>query len=394
MLLKIRQANLLFMLTFLLALFVPAGWVAALPSESSSTQPVVNHSPDGFDCKFDRQPHITVSSQPHLTTTTATIGDYMWFDANGNGIQDAFPNRSGALSLSKGSPAENPSVPQTGVSGVLCVLCELGKVQPVGQALTNAQGYYSFTVEISQTTEYYLVVQAPEGLTFTTKDVGDNDQIDSDVNPETGRTDNFMIAPGEQNNTIDVGFVNKPTAVMTLSPPTMTIGAGEAFEAEIQVQSDFSYESIQELSAYLNFDPALLQVKGITPTHHVPDVQASSFDNSSGQIDFITGELASPVSSDTLTLATITFTPIGATAGTSVEFNTLAPRQSDIIFQSRSVLSSTIGNSVHIVVPTAIDSITMQSGPAPPTGHDHRFGWLALLGLGFTLLLTLRKRRR
>jgi len=394
MLSKIRQANWLLMLVFSFGLLVPAGWIVALPT-ASAQEPTIRspRSPveaNGLSCKFGlQQRSVAVESNGSPVTQTVTIGDHVWFDTNENGLQDAYPYNSSA---------GEGRVPHTGVAGVQCVLCELGKVAPVASAISDYHGNYTFTLDVSESAMYYIAVIPPSEYDFTLYNVNNNedDTVDSDVDPATGRTDSFIINPGEPNHTLDVGLISAaPTPTpepvrMILSPTEITTGIGESFEVNVEVEVNSSDQVMEEALAYLNFDPEVLQVEELTPGGDLPSVLRNSFDNELGHIDFAANKLAAPYPSDTFRLATISFITLRPTDNTFISFNQELPRKSDVTFDSRSVLSGTLGNLVNIVVPTAIDSVTLKSDAV--TSSASWGSGLVLLMLSLTMLVRWRRR--
>jgi hypothetical protein len=113
----------------------------------------------------------------------ASIGDFVWKDLNGNGIQDA------------GEP---------GVSGVKVDLLDSGGTV-VGTTTTNGNGLYLFSGLTPG--QYCVRFTAPVGCAFTTKDVGANDAVDSDADPATGKTALTTLSPGENDLSWDAGLV-------------------------------------------------------------------------------------------------------------------------------------------------------------------------------------------
>ena len=377
MLSKIRKANLFVMLAFLFGVLVPAGWIVALPT-ASARAPALKPPLDinGFECDFGLQHQVTtIQSRTSPNTETVTIGDQVWFDANENGIQDAFPDSRSE---------EGRRVPRTGIGGVVCVLCQQGKAAPVASTLSNAKGHYSFTLHLSESATYYIVVEPPEEYVFTIKDANNNqnDVVDSDVDPQTGRTDFFTLQPGQPNHTLDVGLIDAPPpqVTMALSPSQMTTGVGQSFEISIEVQPNSVDQVIEVAQAYLNFDSNFLQLNYITQGRDLPTVLGNSFDNDAGYIDFAASKPAPPFPTDTFTLATMSFTTLASTTGTYITFNHEEPRQSDVTFANRSILSTTMGNLVKVMIPTAVDSVSLNSGTAQSSSPWG--GWLALVTLG------------
>lgn len=79
---------------------------------------------------------------------------------------------------------------------------------PVVPLLTDASGSYRF--EGLPPGSYYVafdLATLPSGYTVTTPNIGADDAIDSDVNPQTGKSDATpQIAAGGSNVTIDMGI--------------------------------------------------------------------------------------------------------------------------------------------------------------------------------------------
>lgn len=112
-----------------------------------------------------------------------TIGDKVWLDANGNGIQDAGEPAVANVTVNIYLTADNSSVDFT---------------------TTNGAGNYSFTVPDGS---YYLEFIAPPGLTFSARGQGGDDTLDCDVNPD-GKTDSVNAST----NDLDCGLI-QPTSV-------------------------------------------------------------------------------------------------------------------------------------------------------------------------------------
>jgi uncharacterized repeat protein (TIGR01451 family) len=107
----------------------------------------------------------------------STIGDYVWEDLNSNGQQD---------------PNEPP------IAGVLVTL-----TRPDGtviQTTTSVTGFYQFT-GLTPNVVYTVTFNTPNGYAPTLANVGD-DATDSD-----GTVVTVVLQPGQQNNTVDSGFI-------------------------------------------------------------------------------------------------------------------------------------------------------------------------------------------
>ncbi|MCP4081921.1 MAG: hypothetical protein GY743_16920, partial [Planctomycetaceae bacterium] len=111
-----------------------------------------------------------------INTTSTEIGDYVWEDKNGNGIQDAGePPVSGVQVTLTGTTGNGTAVSQT--------------------ATTDVDGLYLFSNLIPGT--YQLTFGKPAGYEFTSADEGTDDSVDSDVDPVTGMTINEVLESGE-----------------------------------------------------------------------------------------------------------------------------------------------------------------------------------------------------
>ena len=120
------------------------------------------------------------------TPQIANIGDHVWYDTNKNGIQEAG---------------------ESGISGVTVKLYTCNN-SLVSTTTTDNLGKYLF--EEVAVGEYYVKFLLPENYTFTTKDSGLNDAIDSDADLTTGKTTCFNLTAGNNNLTLDAGMYEVP----------------------------------------------------------------------------------------------------------------------------------------------------------------------------------------
>ncbi|WP_338845578.1 SdrD B-like domain-containing protein [Massilia sp. W12] len=118
-----------------------------------------------------------------LQALNAHIGDRVWFDANGNGLQDQG---------------------EAGIAGVTVQLKNTAGAV-VASTTTDANGMYGFDVAAGK---YYVSVKAPSGYYVTSKDVGGNEANDSDIDA-AGNTTLITLAPGQVNNNVDAGLYSK-----------------------------------------------------------------------------------------------------------------------------------------------------------------------------------------
>jgi protocatechuate 3,4-dioxygenase beta subunit len=121
----------------------------------------------------------------------ASIGDYVWFDQNGDGVQDV------------GEPP---------ISGVVVHLLDPnGNI--IATTTTDSNGYYIF--DQLPPGDYAIQFVPPSGYTYTIRDSSNgNDANDSDPDPLTGRTIITTLDPGEHDPTWDAGFIiDTPTSI-------------------------------------------------------------------------------------------------------------------------------------------------------------------------------------
>ena len=122
-----------------------------------------------------------------LILTPSTIGDRLWNDENGNGIQD------------DGEP---------GINGVTVELYNIEN-QKVGETVTaqvnGEDGIYLF--EEIYPTEYYIRFVLGDEFVVTPSDLGGVDSKDSDINNSNGHgtTSIFLLSPAETDLDIDGG---------------------------------------------------------------------------------------------------------------------------------------------------------------------------------------------
>jgi hypothetical protein len=113
---------------------------------------------------------------------SATIGNFVWNDLNGDGIQDGG---------------------EIGISGVAVTLYD-SLDSSIGSTTTDASGYYTFTNLIPNT--YYLHFTKPGGYITSPQDQGSNDSLDSDIDTGTGKTANFSVVFGQLQGEMDAGY--------------------------------------------------------------------------------------------------------------------------------------------------------------------------------------------
>jgi hypothetical protein len=141
-------------------------------------------------------PYTVASGQTNLTIDAGllppeqqllgSIGDFIWSDANSNGLQDA---------------------DEPGIEGVTVTL--FGPGGATTQQQTGANGEYLFDGLAAG--DYRIEVTLPSSgySGFTLQDQGGDDGDDSDVNA-SGSTGTINLSPGENDISVDAGLVPVP----------------------------------------------------------------------------------------------------------------------------------------------------------------------------------------
>ena len=153
--------------------------------------PIAHVSPN----KIGRNKVWTTPSGP--ICQPAAIGDLVWIDENGNGIQDAG---------------------EVGLDDVVVSLYDQNDLL-IATMATAGGGEYVFE-NLSPGT-YYLDFTAPNGYQFTQQDAGSDDAKDSDANPATGRTAWITLASGQSDLTWDAGL--QPTTPVIPEPSSLAV---------------------------------------------------------------------------------------------------------------------------------------------------------------------------
>ncbi|MCE5170202.1 DUF11 domain-containing protein [Paenibacillus profundus] len=130
------------------------------------------------------------------------IGNYVWFDANRNGIQDDGDTGMNGITVQL-YDADGKWLSST-VTETVYKDTVTGAVYESGKP-----GYYLF--DNLDAGDYKVRFIAPDGYTFTLTGAGDDRSLDSDAYKD-GWTDVIALAQGEHNMTIDAGLIRKPSA--------------------------------------------------------------------------------------------------------------------------------------------------------------------------------------
>jgi hypothetical protein len=147
------------------------------------------------------------AQQYQQVSNPASVGDFVWNDANGNGIQD-----SG----------------EAGVSGVKVQLLTTAGTQ-ANSTVTDASGHYLFD-NLRPGDSYYVQFSLPSGYILAPQDQGSDDSLDSDVDA-FGRTPTITLGAGQTDLSVDAGLVKPASISGTLYNDSNGSGSRDAGEA-------------------------------------------------------------------------------------------------------------------------------------------------------------------
>ncbi len=118
------------------------------------------------------------------------IGDRVWFDMNGDGIQD--------------DPMDEPGIAGVVVYLAPCYDTIMDDTVFLASTITDSMGFYAF--DGLEADNYALAFMLPDGYMFSPVDMGGDDAFDSDVDPMTGMTACFFIDTDMANPDQDAGM--------------------------------------------------------------------------------------------------------------------------------------------------------------------------------------------
>ncbi|MBL7752941.1 MAG: carboxypeptidase regulatory-like domain-containing protein [Chitinophagaceae bacterium] len=127
-------------------------------------------------------------------SATSTLGDIVWVDVNGNGLQDA------------GEP---------GVSNVTVNLYHCSDLNSIlATTTTDGIGNYVFTnLTDGEYVVSFVPTSIPAGFSFTIQGSNIEDENNSDANSVTGMTTCIQMGLGEDKMSVDAGIVPPPSTV-------------------------------------------------------------------------------------------------------------------------------------------------------------------------------------
>ena len=147
----------------------------------------------------------------NTTTAPVSLGNYVWYDENSDGLQTAGESPVAGVTMTLTDLSGNPVIDVSGSA--------------VGPTTTDAAGHYMFSN--LHPGSYKVVITYPTGMQATTANVGSDTSIDSSSTSATSA----MIPAGGQDLTLDFGIVptngwNAYNATTTTTSTTVVGGGG------------------------------------------------------------------------------------------------------------------------------------------------------------------------
>jgi len=151
--------------------------------------------------------------------------------------------------------------------------------------------------------------------------------------------------------------------VLAVAPAERTVGVNQSFEVAIQVRTD---QLVDGAAAFVDFDPAVLQVASIAPGGALPTILRNQVDNVQGRIDLVAGVLAGPFPTADFVLATVVFTARGQPATTHLLFSSASSRLSDITANGASIFDHAENGAVVVLDTILAGRVTPPGRPPAP----------------------------
>ncbi|MBX9627021.1 MAG: tandem-95 repeat protein, partial [Gemmataceae bacterium] len=167
---------------------------------------LMDQGSDAVDSDFGQADAMTAAFTPTAGATAyrdagvkpaptgAVVGDRVWADWDGDGLQDAA---------------------EPGLPGATVTLRNAGTGAVVGTRTTDGSGYYQFAAPPAG--DYQAVFALPGGYQFTRPGVGSNPAADSDPDPIGSTSPRFTVASGVSRPDIDAGAVKTDGAAGTVA---------------------------------------------------------------------------------------------------------------------------------------------------------------------------------
>ncbi len=174
------------------------------------------------------------------------------------------------------------------------------------------------------------------------------------------------------------GTITGGTVSITLDAPVFldpasseNICIGQTFSLEIKADVD-DEQPVSGVQAFIDFDPAYLEVQSVTPGPALPTVVQNIYNNSAGTIDYSAGKLGEPFPTGTFTVATIEFKALAETSSTTAVTFSFAGSRKTIVDFGGNPIPGTHGDATVEIIPGALAdiSVVLQGGSRPDEGWE------------------------
>ncbi|WP_281277895.1 SdrD B-like domain-containing protein, partial [Paenibacillus xylaniclasticus] len=193
------------------------------------------------------------------SSNKASIGDYVWLDSDENGVINGT---------------------ETGINGVTVELYDVSGSKLATTVTSNDFGGNpgSYLFPNLDPGQYQVTFALPSmQYRFTEQHAGADPTIDSDVNPATGKTAVFSLAPGEENLAIDAGMVlaiNAEVPSIDTQPIDRTVNVGDNVNLTVGASGGVSL-SYQWYFNTTNSATGGTEIAGATSASYVPPTTAA-----------------------------------------------------------------------------------------------------------------------
>ena len=173
----------------------------------------------------------------------ACIGDLVWEDANKNGLQDSGENG-----------IEGVSVELFDENGNSVKDLDGNTIHPIN---TNSVGEYIFC-NLAEG-NYTIKINPPSGYKVSPKDVGNDDTIDSDINPITFTSDIIKLEHGSLDSSWDGGLYKSSAACIAIQKYTNGEDADQGSGPYVNVGSSVTWEYVVKNTGDVKLDNVIVR---------------------------------------------------------------------------------------------------------------------------------------
>jgi hypothetical protein len=138
---------------------------------------------------------------------------------------------------------------------------------------------------------------------------------------------------------------------LVLDPASIEVSPRQPFTITIRV--DAGLQSVDGVSAYLDFDPTILQVQSISPvSDKLPQTLQNTYNNTTGEINYAAGAFTN-FPNGTFAVAKVRLIGVKGSSGSSILFHNASPRLTNVTFGGTSRLRY-VTNAIVVVQPARI----------------------------------------